>query len=128
MSLPLPLSAAADLLVEQIIVFESVGTKNLGRWDNVQGVDRIISGVIQTSKEKTLEIAEDGALSDGLLMLHTRETLSAYDLSQDGQVLTQTYARYVGEVWKLNELTDWPIKTQGYNLYYLTKYTNIGGI
>ena len=128
MSLPLPLAAAADLFVEQVVVFESVSTKTLGRWDDVQGSDRVISGVIQTSKEKVVSVDEDGAISNGTLMLHTRETLFAYDLSQDGQVLTQTYVRYGSEVWKLNELTDWPVKTQGYNLYYLTKYTNIGGI
>lgn len=123
-----PVSRAADLFTEQVVIFDSVSTKTLGRWDNVQGIDRIISGVIQTRKAKKVDIAEDGAISDGDVMLHTRETLTAYDLSQDGQVLTQTFARYGGEVWKLSELTDWPVKTQGYNLYYLTKATSIGGI
>ena len=132
MSLPLPLAAAADLFAEKIAVYDSTTTKTLGRWSSVKGPVRIISGVIQTSKEKKVAVDEDGAISNGNLMLHTRETLFAYDLSQEqaGGIITQTYAIYgaLGEVWKLNEFTNWPVKTQGYNLYYLTKFTDIGGI
>jgi hypothetical protein len=128
MALPLPLSAAPDLFVESFIGYDEVSTKTLGRWSVVVEADRTITGVIQTDKSKDVRLDEDGALSSGTLMLHTRETLSANDLSQDGQVLRQTYVRYMAEVWKLHRLTDWPVKTQGYNLYYLEKYTNIGGL
>ena len=128
MGVPLPLSPGGDQFVEQFIAYDSVSTKNLGRWSEVQEADRPISGVIQTDKTKNVRLDEDGALSQGTLMLHTRETLSANDLSQDGQVLRQTYVRYGGEVWKLSSLTDWLPKTGSYNLYFLEKYTNIGGL
>lgn len=129
MALPLyELAGAADLFIETFIAYDTVSTKTLGRWDAVVEADRTMYGVIQTDKTKAVNLAEDGALSTGTLMLHTRETLSANDLSQDGQVLRQTYVRYKAEVWKLNTLTNWLPKTGSYNLYFLEKYTNIGGL
>lgn len=122
------LSQAADLFTENFFVFDIVSTNTLGRWQETVEPDRKISGVIQTSDPKKISFDADGAISDGTLMLHTRSTLSAYDLSQDGQVIRQTYVRYKGEIWKLNQLTNWKPKTGKYNLYYLTKYTNIGNI
>lgn len=129
MSLPLPLGGAADFFAEKIVVYDVVGTKNdVGRWVNTPGDDYIISGVIQTKDEKGIQFDSDGSISQGTLMLHTRFDLSAYDLSQDGQTLLQTFVRYQGDVWRLSRLTNWVNKTQNYNLYYMTKYTNIGGL
>lgn len=128
MSLSLPLGDAGDQFVEQFIAYDTVSTKTLGRWTPVQEADRVIWGVIQTDKNKVVNLSEDGALSTGSLVLNTRQTLSANDLSQDGQVLRQTYVRYKAEVWKLNALTNWLPKTGSYNLYFLEKYTNIGGL
>lgn len=125
MSLPLPLAAAADLFVEKFNAYDTVSTKTLGRWNAVKDPDKVISGVIQTDSEKAVSLGSDGALSDGNLMLHTRATVSANDLSQDGQTLTQTYVRYKGEIWKLSTLTNWRDKTENYGKFLLTKYTNI---
>lgn len=130
MSLPLPLGGAADFFSEKIVVYDVVGTKSDvgGRWVNTAGEDYTISGVIQTHDEKAIQFDADGSISQGTLMLHTRFNLSAYDLSQDGQTTLQTFVRYQGDVWRLSRLTNWVNKTQNYNLYYMTKYTNIGGL
>lgn len=128
MSLPLPLGGAADLFVESITVYDVVSTKEVGRWVDTPGDDYVIGGVIQTRDERDIQFDSDGSISQGTLMLHTRFDLSAFDLSQDGQTLLQTYVRYEGDVWKLSRLTNWSAKTQNYKLYYMTKYTNIGGI
>ncbi len=125
MSLPLPLAAAADLFVESFSAYDTTSVLSDGRWVPTQEADRTISGVIQTDKEKDVLLESDGALSDGDLMFHTRSAVSANDLSQDGQVLRQTYVRYGDEVWKLQRLSNWKPKAQGYNKYSLTKYTNI---
>lgn len=126
MSLPLPLANAANLFIEKFVAYNVVWSKTLGQWTGAVEPDRIISGVIQTRKEKQVTLSSDGALSDGDLMLHTKDSVSATDLSQQvGQTFTQTYVRYKNEVWKLSELTNWRPKTQDYGLYYLTKYTNI---
>ena len=127
MSLPLPLAAAASLFVEEFSAFDATFTITNGRWAKVTSVDRFIFGVIQTSKEKELIFKSDGVLSDGLLMLHTRDTINIADTSQQtGQNLTQTYVRYGNEIWKLNETAvRWTTKTQGYEKYFMTKYINI---
>ncbi len=127
MSLPLPLAAAASLFVEEFSAFDATFTITNGRWAKVTSVDRFIFGVIQTSKEKELIFKSDGVLSDGLLMLHTRDIINIADTSQQtGQNLTQTYVRYGNEIWKLNETAvRWTTKTQGYEKYFMTKYINI---
>lgn len=128
MSLPLPLACAADFFSEAITVFDCTSVKEVGRWVDTPGDDYTISGVIQTHDEKGVQFDRDGSISQGTLMLHTRATLYAYDLSQDGQTSLQTYVRYQGDVWRLSRLTNWNTKTQNINLYYMTKYVNIGGI
>jgi hypothetical protein len=128
MSLPLPLACAADFFSETITVYDVVATKSIGRWVGTPGEDYTISGVIQTKDERGIKFDSDGAISQGTLMLHTRATLSAYDVSQDGQTLTQTFVRYQGDVWRLSRLTNWNVKTQNVNLYYMTKYVNIGDL
>ena len=127
MSLPLPLAGAAILFTEKITAFDATITRVSGRDQKVVSADRIISGVIQSEKQKEIELKSDGALSDGLLRLHTRAEVFIADMSQDtGEGIAQTYIRYQGEVWKLNK-TDvgWAEKTQGFRKYIMTKYTNV---
>ncbi len=127
MSLPLPLADAANLFIEKIVAFDATITRVSGRANKIISPDRIISGVIQSERQKEVKLASDGALSDGMLRLHTRADIFIADMSQDGGEKTvQTYIRYQGEVWKLNE-TDvgWAEKTQGFRKYTMTKYTNI---
>lgn len=128
MSLPLPLACASDFFSEKITVFDMTSEKAVGRWIDTPGEDYTISGVIQTHDEKGVQFDSDGSLSQGTLMLHTRANLKAYDVSQDGQTKTQTFVRYQGDVWRLSRLTNWNVKTQNVNLYYMTKYVNIGGL
>lgn len=128
MSLPLPLAAAANLFIEKFFVFNVISSEtptDSGRQEGAKEPDRLISGVIQTDKNKEVSVASDGSISDGNLMLHTQDILSAADLSQDGQTNTQSYVRYKGEIWKVNELSNWAVKADNYKLYLLTKYTNV---
>lgn len=125
MSLPLPLAGAANLFSQKITVYDETFTLVNGRTQRVTDPDRIISGVIQTRKDKDVDLESTGALSDGNLLLHTTHDVFAADLSQEGTTDRQTYVKYDGEVWKVNKLGQWTDKTQNYNKYLLTKYTEI---
>ncbi len=128
MSLPLPLAQAANFFSELITVYDTTTVLVLGREQNTQEPDRLIKGVIQV-REDSMDIGDDGNISDGVFMLHTKETLSAYDTGEDGEIRRQTYVRFSQDVWKTTRIFDWASKTQGYNLYLLTRYSNtLGGL
>ena len=127
MALPLPLAGAANLFVETFTAFDTTYTLINGRWTLAVEPDRLISGVIQSDKGKFDLVKSDGSLSDGTLILHTRDAVSMSDLSQsDGSINRQTYVKYKNETWKLNEIdVGWREKTQNYGRFILTKFTDI---
>ena len=129
MSLPLAgLRQAANFFSELITVFDLTATLVNGRQVNTQEPDRLIKGVIQV-REDLMDIGDDGNISDGVFMLQTTEILTAFDVGQVGITTTNTLVRFSNDVWKLTRIFDWASKTQGYNLYLLTRFADtLGGI
>lgn len=128
MSLPLPLAQAADMFIEPdlLTAFDITWTRVDGRQIKVKGPNYTFSGVIQPDTDREVSLEADGALSDGTMLLHTREVLGVADMSQlTGEEDRQTYVQFTGELWKVNEPTRWSSKTQNYRIYGLTKDTNL---
>lgn len=127
MSLPLPLAYAANLFLEKFTAYNVIYTLVNGRWERSTSESVTIAGVIQTSSNRIQDFQSDGVLSDGKLLLHTRATIYIADTSQEnGEQTIQTYIVYGGDTWRVNEYAvNWAKKTQGYEVYLLTKYLNI---
>lgn len=128
MSLPLPLRQAANFFSETITVYDITATLVNGRQVNVQEPDRLIRGVIQV-KEDSMDIGDDGNISDGVFMLQTTSTLFSFDVGIEGEIRRRTIVKYSDDVWEVIRIFDWARKTQGYNLYLMTRYSDtLGGI
>ncbi len=126
MSLPLPLAQAANFFSETVTVYDITSSLVNGRYVNVQEPDRLIRGVIQV-KEDSMDIGDDGSISDGVFMLQTTSTLFSFDVGIDGTTSRNTIVKYSNDVWKIIRIFDWALKTQGYNLYLLTRYSDTLG-
>lgn len=121
----LPVRAVLNIFATPIICFDITSEKVKGRDVTNQDADRKIKGVIQPADNKAIALLPDGAESDGAQVLHTAAAVSAYDVTNNGEVKRQTYVRHAGEVWKLWRVQNWAIHTGNINRYILTKYRDV---
>lgn len=126
----LPLLHPVSFFGQSVTVFDTLAVRGDDyRQETLVEPDRVIFGVIQPNNDKKVALGPNGALSDGEFILHTFDDVSAYDNTLTTENSRQTYARYVGEVWKLFAVQDWSDHVTGNTKrYLLTKYTNIDGV
>lgn len=124
MALPLPLSGSFNLFSQTVVVYDDVSTLVDGRANIVTEPDREIIAGIQPAEDLKIKLDRSGALSTGTMLLYTADFVSGYDRTNTATINRQTYARYVGEVWKLSTLAFLADKSN-YNWFFLTKYTSI---
>ena len=126
MSLPLPLQGVVNLFGQSITAYDATFTRTLGRVNKTIEPDRTIFGCIQPKRALKVDLSSSGALATGSLLLHTRDEVTAADMSQiDGPINRQTYINYENQTWKVETTENWADKNGGSNRYELIKYTNI---
>ena len=97
----LPLHPALNLFASRISVYDLVGERVAGRWQQTAEPERSISGVIQPADERALSVLPEGDRSDGAVLIHTRVRLNWYDVEQGATSNRQTLVRYDGSLWRV---------------------------
>lgn len=97
----LPLHPALNLFASRISVYDLVGERVAGRWQQTAEPERSISGVIQPADERALSLLPEGDRSGGALLIHTHARLSWYDVEQGATSNRQTLVRYDGSLWRV---------------------------
>ena len=120
----LPVQDALNLFCESISVYDITFTLVLGRYERVQGPDRLVAGSIIPDGRIT-DLTVNGALSHGQMTLYTTDTIVIADATATTVENSQTYMRYNGEIWKLDAITNWQQKTDGIKRYAMTKYRDV---
>ena len=97
----LPLNPALNLFASRISVYDLVGERVAGRWQQTAEPERSISGVIQPADERALSLLPEGDRSGGALLIHTHARLSWYDVEQGATSNRQTLVRYDDSLWRV---------------------------
>ena len=97
----LPLHSALNLFSSRISVYDLVGERVAGRWQQTAEPERSISGVIQPADERALSLLPEGDRSSGALLIHTHARLNWYDVEQGATSNRQTLVRYDGSLWRV---------------------------
>ena len=97
----LPLNPALNLFASRISVYDLVGERVAGRWQQTAEPERSISGVIQPADERALSLLPEGDRSSGALLIHTHARLNWYDVEQGETSNRQTLVRYDGSLWRV---------------------------
>ena len=120
----LPLMPAMNVFASSITVYDLLGSRIEGRWQETAEPDRRISGVIQPADERVLSILPEGDRSDGAVLVHTQARLSWYDVEQGATSNRQTIIRHGGSVWRVVKPQDWTTHTPGIWRYIAIRYLN----
>lgn len=120
----LPLMPAINLFASSITVYDLVGERVAGRWQQTAEPERTISGVIQPADERALSVLPEGDRSDGAVLIHTRARLNWYDVEQGATCNRQTFIRHGGSLWRVVKPQDWSTNTPGIWRYIATRYVN----
>lgn len=108
---------------KQIPAYDTVGSRINGRWTiSNTSSDRMISCIIQPITNKTTNLLPEGMKSDQQMIMQTDFPIYVTDVSQIGTVSTQTYVRYMGDIWRawaVNSIAD---KNGGITMYILERY------
>lgn len=120
----LPLMPAINLFASSITVYDLVGERVSGRWQQIAEPDRTISGVIQPADERALSVLPEGDRSDGAVLLHTQARLHWYDVEQGATSHRQTIIRHGGSLWRVVKPQDWTANTPDLWRYIATRYVN----
>lgn len=97
----LPLNPALNLFASRVSVYDLVGERVAGRWQQTAEPERSISGVIQPADERALSLLPEGDRSSGALLIHTHARLNWYDVEQGATSNRQTLVRYDGSLWRV---------------------------
>ena len=97
----LPLHPVLNLFASRISVYDLVGERVAGRWQQTAEPERSISGVIQPADERALSLLPEGDRSSGALLIHTHARLSWCDVEQGATSNRQTLVRYDGSLWRV---------------------------